>query len=219
MANAERTLDENWFRTDELVDPDLLGDDPLAHSSAKIQGYADLMGFELDGSTRNQQFQSLKNFLRATLDSNRGLSKRGASSSDSGAAKRNKVFSFTELMQQSSAISSLGDRIEATADRLLLTATTELGNQFLAAVTTTQIGTAHIGNFLFALLTNPAANYAADILVSEPFTVYKLTSLPDQTGTISIEFVQSVNCDHEPPSKTNRVSIRRSVPMPLLQYL
>ena len=209
MANSERTLDDNWFRTDELVDPDLLGDDHLAHSNAKITGYANLMGFELDGSTRKQQFQSLKNFLRATLDSNRDSSKRGASSSDSGAAKRNKVVSFTELMQQSSAISSLGDRIEATADRLLLTAATALGNQFLVAVTTTQIGTARIGDFLFALLTTPAANYAADSLVSEPFTVYKLTSLPDQTGMISIEFVQSVNCDHEPPSKTNRVSIRR----------
>ena len=34
MANAGKKMDENWFRTVELIDPDLLGDDPQAHSNA-----------------------------------------------------------------------------------------------------------------------------------------------------------------------------------------
>ena len=54
----------------------------------------------------------------------------------------------------------------------------------------------------------PTENYSADILDKEEFTIYKLTALADRHGSVTVKFVDAVNCEHENSFTTNRVSIR-----------
>ena len=206
------TLPDDWYQRDELFDPDLLGDDSSNFVIKNISEYADNMGFDLSGKTRHEKFVSLKETLAAAWESSQGSgsSKRSAPSNvPATGTKRSKRKSFIELMQQRSSVSSLGDRIEATVDRLLLTAASPMGQSFLEDVKPTQIGEANVGNLLFAVTKLPTENYSADILDTEEFMIYKLTALADRDGFVTIEFVDAVNCEHENSFTSNRVSIRR----------